>query len=1198
MREILTIIAAVLVAALTAALVAPPFIDWNARRAEIAAEMGERIGGHVAIEGPVSLRLLPAPRLSVGTLAADRPGLDLQAKAATFELSPTALMRGRFEFTQVSLDRPTIAIDPARLGFSEAERARVGVERLRIVDGSLRIAGATPVTFDHVDLTGAADSLAGPYRGAGVWRGSRALDFQFSTAPIEDGKLRGKIAFDDSAKAAHIEIDGDLAFEKGAPTFSGQAVATGANVKGGRPPWRAAFALKATPKSAEASDIDARLGDEDHALTASGSARWTPGAPFDVKLSARNLDLDRFRAAYGGFAFSDADLPASLALALTAESATLGGDTLTQPEASLRLAPGAAPAVKIDTGAPGRSELAYDGVLDPAHWRRLDGRALVSTREPDKLAAWIAPASPEAARWLKAAPFSRVRVAGRIQTGGDGLEAAIAEADLDRSRLAGVVDWRPARPGSPPKLTARLTSPALDIDGLPDLGAFRALDSGDDLSLSLDAQAIKIARFGQSSAKAGRIAVALARTAGVTTLDKLSIADLGGADLTGTGRFGPRGGGIDLRLDAERLTDLAALAQRVAPSAAADAFAARAAALSPARLTFGLATKAGGEIAQVNLSGEAGGSHVSGQLHPAGDGARVEARFRAEAADASTLLRQAGFAVLPLKGLGGARIEAMGEGAPGAPMRAKAHADIAGVKIDFDGEAVLALDHASLRGKTTMTSADLAPLVQLLAFGAPDLTRSWPLQAAADISIGGGTVSADALTAEVAGVRAQGHIARGVDRRVTGTLALDRLSAGALAALALGPPQPAPKGALWPKLKFAAPRFDLPSASVDLSVGRLDLGGPTGQDARMRVTLSPGVVRVSDLRMKLAGGAVSGEAGLRREGEAAIAKARLSAENVAFSDGPFSARASARIDASGAGASMAELVGSLAGDGRVRLADLKIAAAAPDALGRTIEAVEKEDAPVEQRKLIARLAGALDAGPQTIAAIESDVSLAAGRATLSPVAAQAGDAPVRLGASLDLRAGALEARETLFAKPPWDWEGAPPHIDIVWAGRWDAPARKLSAETLVGALAERAVAREAARNAALEADIHERAFFNRRLKFDRKLEADRLAAEEARRKAEEAARAEQERLEKEKAAREAEEKAHQAKDRKALKQLLDRQPPAQKPMTAAEGKPGASKAQAGKPLQLAPPTAAPSRPKVFAPVRSGAAPDPSTAGRY
>jgi regulator of protease activity HflC (stomatin/prohibitin superfamily) len=74
------------------------------------------------------------------------------------------------------------------------------------------------------------------------------------------------------------------------------------------------------------------------------------------------------------------------------------------------------------------------------------------------------------------------------------------------------------------------------------------------------------------------------------------------------------------------------------------------------------------------------------------------------------------------------------------------------------------------------------------------------------------------------------------------------------------------------------------------------------------------------------------------------------------------------------------------------------------------------------------------------------------------------------------------------------------------------PARRIDSSAFVAALAARAARREDERIQALEFDIKERAFFNRRLKWDRarQEERDREAAEQA--------RAEQERVERERRA--------------------------------------------------------------------------------
>ncbi|HEY5598833.1 MAG TPA: AsmA family protein, partial [Kiloniellales bacterium] len=55
----------VLVLLVAAVLIAPSFVDWNAYKDRIAAEVHAATGRELAIDGNISLALLPAPALSV-----------------------------------------------------------------------------------------------------------------------------------------------------------------------------------------------------------------------------------------------------------------------------------------------------------------------------------------------------------------------------------------------------------------------------------------------------------------------------------------------------------------------------------------------------------------------------------------------------------------------------------------------------------------------------------------------------------------------------------------------------------------------------------------------------------------------------------------------------------------------------------------------------------------------------------------------------------------------------------------------------------------------------------------------------------------------------------------------------------------------------------------------------------------------------
>lgn len=1172
MREILTIVAACLVAALTAALAIPPFVDWDAQRARIEAQMSAQAGGVARIDGPVSLRLLPAPRMSLGALSLERDGLSLNARAVRLELSPTALLRGRFDFTDAALEAPRIVVTPTAFGIDATEGVRVGVQNLTVSDATVEVVGAAPVRLAHVDFTGSADTLAGPFRGAGVWRDGRRVDFSFSTGPVTDGKLRGKLAL--TGPTGRAEFDGDATLAAGALSFSGNGVVIGAAKD--EPPWRASFALRAAPGEARAETLDLRLGDEDHALSANGEAQYANGA-LELKLASRNLDLDRFRQAYSGWIplAAAASTTAPARVSLVADSVALGGDTIASTSVSLDMVPGAAPRLSFEADPPGRTHVRFSGAVEMRERGALDGEMRVSTRNPRAFGAWLAPAAPEAARLLVASPFGLVEASGVVKAHDGGFEATIADGRLDRSTLSGDLRWTPARKDVRAKLEARLVSPALDIDGLPDLSIFRALDGGGDLSVSLDAQAVRVARVGAASANAGRIKLRLTRDAAGAALDELAIADLGGASLKASGRFDGSAGALNLKLDARRLDDLAALARRVTPGEASEAFARRAAALSPAHLDLVLSV-ANGVPVEFKAFGDAGGTTIWSQFEPGASGADASFALRAQAADGASLMRQLGFPTLPLKGLGAGSFVVQGKGSPPS-FPATAQFDIAGARGRFAGALRFAPDDIAASGQMHFDTADATPLVQMLGFGAADIARRIPVAGSAGLELARDRFALRNLSGKISDARMTGSLARVGDGELTGALSFDTLSAPLLASLVLGPPQPASEGALWPKIRFAPTLFDPPRASLDIVAARVELGDAVATDARAKLAFAPGVLGIRDGAVKLGDGTMSGDIVLRREGGAATLRAELVGDNLALALGPFVARASGRLSAAGAGASAGELVASLAGQGRSRLSGVVIARAASDAPQKVLAALDRDDATFSRDSVVKALGDAFDAGSQRIDPMQIELTLAAGRLSAAPAPVQAGAGPARLEGAFDLRIGHAEVRERIDVSTPNNWTGPKPTVDLAWAGPPAAMRRTIHADALLAAVAERAIARETARNLALEADIHERAFFNRRLKSDRRLDAERRADAEARRRAEEAGRADAARIERGRAERERTER-------------IERQEQARSEHNAHAAPPAAQ--------PVSPPRPSPPASSAFAPAPRGVAPDPSTAGRY
>ena len=90
----------VLVIAVAGLLLAPFVIDWNSYRADLEAYGRKLTGREVMVDGPVSARLFPWPRLTVANVRVGSPeGMDARdfASAArlTVRMSLQGLLQGR-----------------------------------------------------------------------------------------------------------------------------------------------------------------------------------------------------------------------------------------------------------------------------------------------------------------------------------------------------------------------------------------------------------------------------------------------------------------------------------------------------------------------------------------------------------------------------------------------------------------------------------------------------------------------------------------------------------------------------------------------------------------------------------------------------------------------------------------------------------------------------------------------------------------------------------------------------------------------------------------------------------------------------------------------------------------------------------------------------------------------------------------------
>jgi hypothetical protein len=203
---------------------------------------------------------------------------------------------------------------------------------------------------------------------------------------------------------------------------------------------------------------------------------------------------------------------------------------------------------------------------------------------------------------------------------------------------------------------------------------------------------------------------------------------------------------------------------------------------------------------------------------------------------------------------------------------------------------------------------------------------------------------------------------------------------------------------------------------------------------------------------------------------------------------------------------LAGLIGSLAGDGRVALRGASVPHLDPNALTRVLGRPQGADTPIDETNVAYALGQEFDRGALPLPDGDVPATLSGGVVHVGPMA-MAG--ATKASAAYDLRAQTLTMNIDLAAaasgKP---FNGPQPTVAVALTGGLDAPTRRIDAMALAGGLAAQAIAGETERISALDADIRERAYFNRRLKAEnfmrqRAAELAAYAADQARLKADE-----------------------------------------------------------------------------------------------
>lgn len=1208
MREFITGLAIILIAVLSTALVGPYFVDWNSQRTLLETQISRTLGQKVTIGGNIDLKLLPTPYLvlSQTVIGSDDGPVTIGIRHLDLQLSVAPLLHGEFEVVEALLEEPTIRVtlQPDRtlpsLPDAPAFRANIRFDRIHIADGTLAVAdpqSGRTLVVDKLAVDAEAPSLSGPFKGNGSFGEGEALTkFRFSTTTFHADRSRVRLLVDENLKHAGVDLDGEITLREVQKdvvrqSFDGTLLATGHlwNEAGTPTAWRLAGPLKADPESARLDGADLRLGTDDAGLSLKADVTGDFGDDprLHVDMSAKQLDIDRLSGTPLDAAkpappklpgldslrhlLADVTPPLPTTVDLSIDTATYGGDTLRDVEAHLGLGGKGPEKLKVAGDGPGGVHLELAGTLSPDAARPFTGTVDFKAEKLSETLDWLSSVAPDITLKSKDLPIQAMSLAGRVNAGREAIDLDDLALDLGRSRLTGTANLALGAGSRATKLTTVLKAKTLDVDQLPRFDAFRDSAVPLDLDVRLNADALRVSNLGDDGLDAGRIDMVLAKTGGVFELKRLGAKNFGGANVDATGRLDKQGAKVAMSVAAAKLDKAVDLLRQLAPSDVAASLPKNVAVLAPANLrldaTFVSAKDGGLEPSRLLIAGQFASTKLDASLVPDENrpGA-VSLEATTESPQGSLLLRQLGYAALPIDTIGKSRVILSAHGSWDQPLETSLQATLGASRADFQGRFALRdLSSASASGAVKLRSADLGPMLRTLGVAYPDLTGTVPVAVGGTIAFdrSGATLSKLKGRLEDTSVSGMLHWQNGNTEKpaLTGSLAMDRLSLSGLLALALGPGHPPADNAKWSNAPFGPGLSNTPRTDVSLTSRAFELDDHVvAKDAVLDLGLAPNVVTIRGLKASVAGGTIAGDMSVRRDGAQATVEGTVQADNVQIDIPSLSTKLSGKLEMAGSGKSPLALVSSLAGSGDATWDDTVIPGADPNALPKIFADVEDDALAVDDDSIVRSL-DSVATQPLRAGTRRFGLSVANGTLTLDPK----GDVPASdekvsstLAAALDLRRMRLDERlqQTLKTLPK-NWTGTAPSIGVTLSGPFAAPRRFWDVGNFINAVAARAIARESARIEAYEFDVRERAIFNQRLQSERRREQDRrkaeadakaAAAEAARRAAAEAARrAEADRRNRAEAARL--EKQRQDEAAKSLREQAPEPPTAPAPQT-------------------------------------------------
>ncbi|MFC4172348.1 AsmA family protein [Microvirga sp. GCM10011540] len=1144
MRDILTIIASIVILILAVAVAAPPFIDWEAHRDTIDAMISRASGTQARTEGEISIRFLPSPkvrieRLRLGGAATDSPSLTADRIWAEVALMP--LLQGDVRVTETRIGRADIRVPVSGSGswrlppdlVSGSGRGREwAIDNLFIgqflVTTQMPSTGRTDQVFaENVRIEG--QKLIGPWRVEGVTAG---VPFRLVTGELApDKSIQVKLSGGGDIYP-RFDLDAKVGLEGLSDGTMVPDVAGKARVLFGPPAQVAAAGIpipitvetefKTTPGAVELSPVNIEAGEGGASLRMTGEGRIRLDDPrISLKLEGRRLDADSFILSSNGQDFksrlaqwSIPSVAVPIDLDLSIDSIGLGQDDLTNANLRLSLEKGRARLDRIEFTAPGETRVAMEGELGLTTQGGINGKVALASNQSDRFARYLE-------RLNIRSPFLKVLDGRPFEASSD---IAFANPVLSFNRLrvktgdavmTGNLRYTAPEANARGKLEAQVAIQNLNLDQLPQVSSIFDATENLDVGFILDARNVSAGNRPGS----GRISARILSDGPALLVESLEIVDLAGANARVSGRIAPDGTGrIAGKVTAQRAAPLVDLLGSVwvgGISKLVPHFL-REGALDLDVVTERVAPAAGGpELRlQTTARGTAAGGTFEGQVTSV-DGRTESLNVTLATPNTGRWVERANLNSLNRP----SKVELRGTRVGSGVFNITVAGEIGGVLINTTRPfALSAGDDVVDSGEMEIATLDITPFLLLLGDGA-GVNPPVPVKARITLGRARDATLLD-ISGEVSNNPVQAKLTVRSRSEIGGEVSVERLSLPWLVTtLALNVPPGDPNAtALWSTARFGQSGRLVTGGQVLFRARTLDLGrGLQGTRASFTLEAMPDGISIRNLDAMIGTGTLTGSTTITRQGalativgEGAILDVPLSALVGAT---PFNAVLSGSLKFGTAAESLSGLVSSLGGAGDWRLTNLKVPNADPSAFARVLQQALADEDPLVKGKVEALMAAELARGPLTAASVTTSAALVGGSLRLSPFVVDGGPAVWTGAVGYDLKTLALDARGALTAKAaPPEWTGAPPSIGLGWRGSLAAPVREIDADPFRNGLAAIVLRRELEKIEAFERAAAER---QRQIEAQREAERQRAraAAEEAARQARQREEAERARIE-------------------------------------------------------------------------------------